>query len=108
MVQGVGDQALSQWLSETTVRIAEYFYCDYKAETLNLYPDGTTTYQGTPQDKMLRQMGLKPTRQRKLQAKRIKWCKTNGYEIIEEREWAGAYIPVIRVIGNEWSIEGQL
>jgi hypothetical protein len=108
MVQGVGDQALSQWLSETTVRIAEYFYCDYKSETLNLYPDGTTTYQGTPQDKMLRQMGLKPTRQRKLQAKRIKWCKTNGYEIIEEREWAGAYIPVIRVIGNEWSIEGQL
>jgi len=108
MVQGVGDQALSQWLSETTVRIAEYFYCDYKAETLNLYPDGTTTYQGTPQDKMLRQMGLKPTRQRKLQRKSIKWCKTNGYEIIEEREWAGAYIPVIRVIGNEWSIEGQL
>jgi hypothetical protein len=108
MVQGVGDQALSQWLSETTVRIAEYFYCDYKAETLNLYPDGTTTYQGTPQDQMMRQMGLKPTRQRKLQRKSIKWCKTNGYEIIEEREWAGAYIPVIRVIGNEWSIEGQL
>ena len=108
MVQGVGDQALSQWLSETTVRIAEYFYCDYKSETLNLYPDGTTTYQGTPQDKMLRQMGLKPTRQRKLQRKTIKWCKTNGYELIEEREWAGAYIPVIRVIGNEWSIEGQL
>ena len=25
MTQGVGDQALSQWLSETTVRIAEYF-----------------------------------------------------------------------------------
>jgi hypothetical protein len=108
MVQGVGDQALSQWLSETTVRIAEYFYCDYKPATLNLYPDGTTTYQGTPQDQMMRQMGLKPTRQRKLQRKTIKWCKTNGYEIIEEREWAGAYIPVIRVIGNEWSIEGQL
>ena len=108
MTQGVGDQALSQWLSETTVRIAEYFYCDYKPETLNLYPDGTTTYQGTPQDKIMRQMGLKPTRQRKLQRKSIKWCKTNGYEIIEERDWAGAYIPVIRVIGNEWSIEGQL
>ena len=108
MTQGVGDQALSQWLSETTVRIAEYFYCDYKPETLNLYPDGSTTYQGSPQDKMMRQMGLKPTRQRKLQRKSIKWCKTNGYEIIEERDWAGAYIPVIRVIGNEWSIEGQL
>jgi len=108
MVQGVGDQSLSQWLGEMTVRIAEYFYCDYKPATLNLYPDGTTTFQGTPQDKMMRQLGLKPTRQRKVQRKSIKWCKTNGYEIIEERDWAGSHIPVIRVIGNEWNIEGQL
>ena len=108
MTQGIGDQSLSQWLSETTVRIAEYFYCDYTPSTLNLYPDGTTTFQGTPQDKMMRQMGLKPTRQRKVQRKKIKWCKTNGYEFIEEREWAGSYIPVVRVVGNEWYIEGQL
>ena len=108
MVQGVGDQALSQWLSETTVRIAEYFYCDYKPATLNLYADGQTTFQNTPEDKMRRQMGMKPIRQRKVQRKQIKWCKTNGYEIIEEQDWAGAHIPVIRVIGNEWSIEGQL
>jgi hypothetical protein len=108
MTQGVGDQSLSQWLGEMTVRIAEYFYCDYTPATLNLYPDGTTTFQGTPQDKMMREMGLRPSRQRKVQRKKIKWCKTNGYEIIEEREWAGSYIPVIRVIGNEWNIEGQL
>jgi hypothetical protein len=108
MTQGVGDQSLSQWLGEMTVRIAEYFYCDYKPATLNLYPDGTTTFQGTPQDKMMRQMGLKPSRQRKVQRKSIKWCKTNGYEMIEERDWAGSFIPVIRVIGNEWNIEGQL
>jgi hypothetical protein len=108
MTQGVGDQSLSQWLGEMTVRIAEYFYCDYTPATLNLYPDGTTTFQGTPQDKMMREMGLRPSRQRKVQRKKIKWCKTNGYEIIEERDWAGSYIPVIRVIGNEWNIEGQL
>ena len=108
MTQGVGDQSLSQWLGEMTVRIAEYFYCEYTPATLNLYPDGTTTFQGTPQDKMMREMGLRPSRQRKVQRKKIKWCKTNGYEMIEEREWAGSYIPVIRVIGNEWNIEGQL
>ena len=39
MSQGVGDQSLSQWLSEDMVRIAEYFYYEHEKATLNLYPD---------------------------------------------------------------------
>ena len=108
MTLSVGDQSMAMWLNDQTVRIAEYFYYEHEPATLNLYPDGTTTYQGTPQDKMMRSMGLKPTRQRKVQRKKVKWCKTNGYEMIEEREWAGDFIPVIRVIGNEWVVDGQI
>ena len=36
------------------------------------------------------------------------WMKTNGYEVLEEREWAGKYIPVVRVIGNEFEVDGQI
>ena len=36
------------------------------------------------------------------------WMKTNGYEVLEEREWAGKYIPVIRVIGNEFQVDGRI
>jgi hypothetical protein len=36
------------------------------------------------------------------------WCKTNGYEMLEENEWAGKWIPVIRVVGNEYEVEGRL
>jgi len=108
MAQGVGDQAMSQWLTDTTVRIAEYFYYETKDGTLNLYANGQTTYQGDPDDKQMRQMGLKPMRQRKVQRKQVKWIKTNGYEVIEERDWAGMWIPVVRVVGNEWQIEGQV
>jgi hypothetical protein len=36
------------------------------------------------------------------------WMKTNGYDILDEREWSGKYIPVVRVIGNEWEVDGQI
>jgi hypothetical protein len=108
MSQGVGDQSLSQWLSEDMVRIAEYFYYEHEKATLNLYPDNITAFSGSPQDKQLKQMFGKPLRSRTVDRKKVKWIKTNGFEILEERDWAGKYIPVVRVIGNEFEVDGQL
>ena len=106
--QGVGDQSLAMWVSEETIRIAEYFYVEEEADTLNLYPGNVTAFEGSPQDKQMRAMGLEPTRSRQATRRRVKWCKTNGYEILEEREWAGKWIPVVRVVGNEFEIDGRM
>ena len=109
LAQGVGDQSLSQWLSEDTVRIAEYFYIDHENATLNLYPGNLTAFANTPQDKQLKAMyGGKPLKSRVVDRKKVMWMKTNGYQVIEEREWAGQYIPVVRVVGNEFEVDGQL
>jgi len=106
--QGVGDQSLSQWLSEDMVRIAEYFYYEHEKATLNLYPDNITAFANSPQDKQLKQMFGKPLRSRSVDRKKVKWMKTNGFEVLEERDWAGKYIPVVRVVGNEFEVDGQL
>lgn len=105
---GVGDESLSQWLGQDTIRIAEYFYIERSSKTLNLYPGNLTAFEGTKEDKYLRSIYPKPVRSRPSERKTVKWCKTNGYEILEEREWAGQWIPVIRVIGNEFEVEGRL
>jgi len=105
---GIGDQNLSQWLNTNTIRIAEYFYCEYDKQTLNLYPGNVTAFQGSPEDKQLRQIYGKPKKSRQADRKKIKWCKINGYEILEEQEWAGSCIPVVRVIGNEYEVEGRI
>jgi hypothetical protein len=39
---------------------------------------------------------------------KVKYCKINGYEILEERDWAGKYIPVVRIVGNEFEVDGRL
>jgi len=105
---GVGDQSLSMWLNEETIRIAEYFYIEHRSATLNLYPDNVTAFDGSPQDKMLRGQFGGPLRSRQVDRKQVKWIKTNGYEILEERDWAGKWIPVVRVVGNEFEVDGQL
>lgn len=106
--QGIGDQDISQWITENTVRIAEYFYIDHRKQTLLMYPGGITAYEGTPQAKEADMMGLKPIRKREVDVRKVMWMKTNGYEVLEEREWAGKWIPVIRVIGNEFEVDGRI
>ena len=106
--RGIGDSSINQWISETTVRVAEYFYIECEKATLNLYPGNQTALTGTPEDSLLRAMFGKPLRSRQLDRERVKWCKTNGYEILEEGEWAGSFIPVVRVVGNEFEVDGQL
>jgi hypothetical protein len=106
--EGVGDENLAQWLNDDVVRIAEYFYVDYEPATLNLYPDNMTAFNNSREDKQFKAMGLKPLKTRNVQRRKVMWCKTNGYEMLEENEWAGKWIPVIRVVGNEYEVEGRL
>ena len=105
---GVGDQNLSQWLNEDTIRIADYYYVDYDNATLNLYPGNATAFNGTPEDKQLRAIYGKPKKSRQSDRPKIKYCKINGYEILEERDWAGKYIPIVRIVGNEFEVDGRL
>jgi hypothetical protein len=108
LASGVGDQYLSQWLDENTVRIAEYFYYTHKKETLNLYPGNNSFFEGSPEDKDMKRMGVKPIRSRQVDRRKVMWMKTNGFEVLQEQEWAGKWIPVVRVIGNEFEVEGQI
>jgi hypothetical protein len=106
--QGVGDQGISSWLQEDTIRIAEYFYKVYSRETLNLYPDHQTAFANTPQDKQLKRMFGAPLRSRQVDRTKVMWMKTNGFDVLDEREWPGKWIPVVRVVGNEWEVDGQI
>jgi hypothetical protein len=108
MQQGVGDSSLSQWLTENTVRVAEYFYYEHTPTKLNLYQGNMSAVEGSREDKELKALGLKPLKSRMADVKKVKWLKTNGFEVLEEQDWAGKFIPVIRVVGNEYEVDGRL
>ena len=108
LAYGVGDGQLNAWINQDTVRIAEYFYIKHEAKKLNQYHGGIIAMAGSPEAKQAELMGLKPIKTRDVDVRTVKWCKTNGFEVLEERDWAGKYIPVIRVIGNEFEIDGRM
>jgi len=105
---GVGDGQLNAWINQDTVRIAEYFYIEHESKKLHQYHGGITAMAGSPEAKQAEMMGLKPIKTRDVDVRTVKWCKTNGFEVLEKRDWAGKYIPVIRVIGNEFEIDGRM
>lgn len=109
---GTGDEEMANWITEEMIRIAEYFYFENEYKTLNMYRtlDGrlVNAMAGSEEDKLAKALNLKVEKTRQTVIKKVMWCKTNGYEILEKREWPGKWIPVVRVIGNEFEIEGEL
>jgi hypothetical protein len=99
----IGDQA-PMWMEGGNVRVAEYFYKEYKEVDLVLLEDGTVF-----QKKVLPNPLHSPIKaERRAKVPVIKWAKINGIEILEEAEWVGQWIPVIPVIGEELDVDGKL
>jgi hypothetical protein len=88
------------WLGDNAIRVAEYWFKRKDRRLLALMPDGKTV-DITDLDPMQRQ-GLPIVRAREAEVDCVYWCKTNGIEILDKpRKWAGRYIPIVPVIGEE-------
>ena len=97
---------------QNTVVVCEYFYKEYKKETLNLVRDEQTgAVFSTFKLKELQEAD--PTavytilKSRDEQVPVIKWAKLNEVEVLEETEWYGRFIPIIAVKADEYWIEND-
>ena len=106
--QSVGNESYAPWLSVDTIRIADYYYVEHEKATLNLYYGNVSAMKGSPEDQQMVQMGMKPIKSRIVDVKKVKHCKINGFEVLESNNWAGDWIPVVRVVGNEFEIDGRI
>ena len=106
--KGVGDAGMAGWLGTDTIRIVEYFYFEYDSKTLNMYAGGMVALEGSKEAKELKSLGAVVVKTRKVQGKKVCWVKSNGVEALEESEWPGKWIPIIRVIGNEFEVDGKI
>jgi hypothetical protein len=105
--RGTGDSD-SEWVTKEDVRIAEYFYTVRTPVKLVLLSDGTSVYADElPEAGVLAEAGITIIERRDSYKKQIKWCKLTAMEILEERDWAGKYIPVIPVYGQSCIIDAK-
>ena len=105
--RATGDSS-AEWVTKEDIRIAEYWYIDRKKMDLVSLSDGQKLWADRlpPQDQ-LNQAGIIEIERRPSFRKVVKWCKLTAMEILEEKEWAGKWIPIIPCYGAQVTIEGK-
>lgn len=99
----IGDAA-PDWRPGGNIRVAEYFRIETKRRELLLMVDGSVVFadefQTAPPAAAI-------VRRRTVEERQVKWCKINGVEVLEQRDWAGKWIPLVPVLGDEVSVDGE-
>ena len=100
------------WNSKENVRICEYFERGMKSDTLLLLADGTTVRKSALKGTGVTVADLKRSgnlvRMREVSEPEVMWYLIVGNKIIDRKPWAGKYIPIARMVGEENVIDGQL
>lgn len=105
--------AADDWNTKDHTRVAKYYRRSMKPDTLFATPDGATIkaseVRGTEMLTQLREaVKRKEIRSRRIMSPKIDVYKIAADQIIDESEWAGIYIPIVRVVGIETVIDGTL
>lgn len=97
------------WWNGEKVRTAEYFRVLHKEESLLLFADGTAMFE-TDYKTSIGNGGdaQRVIKTRKGQRRVVEWFKLGGDFIVDSRIWPGRWIPVVRIVGNEIDVEGDL
>lgn len=101
---------------ENSVRIAEYWEVKETPSKVLLLNDGTVITEeeflkphpeaGIPIKDLFEMQGVGVHKERK-STKRKVIQRIVGHDILEENEWAGIYIPVVPVFGDEYFYQGK-
>lgn len=95
----------SDWASQDTCRIAEYFCKIPRRTNICQLSNGRTCLEEELPNPMA--PGVTVVDKRETIVNDIKWFKINAIEILDRTDWLGKFIPIIPVYGNELFIDGK-
>jgi len=102
-----GNKDLSSWITEDTIRVAEYFERDTKSHKLYLImingEDKPKAVTELPEDQEYAIL-----KERTVESSKITWYRISGTQILEGPiELKGKYFTIVPVFGKETNIEGK-
>jgi hypothetical protein len=108
--QVMGDEGVSDWITDKNVQIAEYWRVEHEYKKLLLIETekGPIVFR-EDEWKQAKEMGLKGSvkRERRVEIPKVVQYMTNGLEILDEVPWMGTRIPIISCFGKElWITQG--
>lgn len=97
------------WENEDGVWIAEYWKREQVPKQICLLSDGSVMDHAAYEDQaeILTSFGIQKLESRKTISHKVTQYIVSGKEILETNDWAGKYIPIIPVYGEEVIVEGK-
>lgn len=96
------------WLLPEHIRVAEYYWKEQREDELAWIPDegqpegGSTLLRSGFTRNAWREILKQPgVRTRPVMSPQVYWAVIAGNNVVEMGEWAGCYIPIVRVVGEE-------
>ena len=104
-----GDEASRLWRQQDSVRVAEYWTRQKVQGNLLRLSDGQILLEDdfAPNAEFFSEAGIAVVGQRPIQSFEVRQHIITGAEVLETNEWAGKYIPIIPVYGDEINVEGK-
>ncbi|HDR9026818.1 TPA: hypothetical protein QDB14_000985 [Burkholderia vietnamiensis] len=106
-----GDDSQSDgWISKNKIRVCEYFRKTLKVDKLVNHPVRGPVRLSEIEDPQERKVieNDPGVQKREITEPQITWYLIAGDKIIDEKPWAGRYIPIVRVVGEEIVINGKV
>lgn len=103
---GTGD---NNWVDGEYIRLAEHFHVERKHHKAVILPDGRKVKADTLEQMREQGVFIEPNSEKTapIIERVVQYAKLSAYDILEERELPGRWIPVVRTIGQEIDIEGK-
>jgi len=111
----IASTSYPDWVKADSIRIAEYFFKDFKDDTLLAWvSDKFEMLHGTSLKSEFEEfkerfpgVNFKVVNERPTVTSVVRWVKFAGNEILEQTEFPSQWIPIIPVYGSEDKIDGQ-
>ena len=105
--RSTGDDTAA-WITKEDIRIAEYFYVERERARLILLSDGTSAFADSESFfERVEAAGLEVIDERDSYRRAVKWCKMTAMEVLEEKTWAGKYIPIVPCYGAQVIVDDK-
>ena len=105
--RSTGDDTAS-WITKEDIRLAEFFYIERERAKLYLLSDGTRHFADSNTFfERVDAAGLTVIDERESFRKAVKWIKMTALEVLEEKTWAGKYIPVVPCYGAQVIVDDK-
>jgi hypothetical protein len=97
-----GDADMKRWYDGDSIRVAEYFEIEEEIQTLYQLEDGLITWTKPADDALI-------AVSREVNIPVVHWYKLTAAtdEPLEHQQWIGEEIPIVRMVGEEYRLEGR-